>query len=167
MLTYSPTNVKYHGDERMRAVTGMPRVKRAGSTRKRLGSVSLAQVKAAKRYSTTRLCGNIDKLCMHVASKEKLKTGRICAWCGKQGAYTVCGKCVDDNKKPVALHYNSQGQHGQGAMCFYHYHNDSRFGLGKNDSSVLLKQKKGEWEEPTAEEIDDNRSHVASLTEQL
>ena len=74
---------------------------------------------------------------------------------------------MDDNKKPVALDYNLKGEHRQGAICFYHYHNDCRFGLGKNNSSVLLKQKKGGWEEATAEEIDDNRSYVASLSEQL
>lgn len=171
MLTYSPTNLKYPGDERMRVVTEMPKAKRAGAgsrSRKRLGSVTLAQLKAAKRYNSTRLCGDLDKLCLHVGSKQKIKTGRICAWCGKAGAYTVCGKCVDDNKKPVALHYNSKkGEHGQGSMCFYHYHNDFRFGLGKNDSRTLLNQTKGAWEEPTPEEVDDNRSHVASLSERL
>ena len=173
MLTYCPTNKKYPGDDKMRIFTKLRKVNRGSSdstgsnSRKRQGSVSLSQVRAGKRSKSSRLCGDLDKLCVHIASKDRLKTGRICAWCGKPGAYTVCGKCVDVNKKPIALHYNAKGEHGQGAMCFYHYHNDSGFGLGKNDASVLLKQKKGEWKCPTAEEIDDNKSHVASLTEQL
>lgn len=167
MLTYSPTSMKYYGDEKMRAVTELPKARRMGGRKKRQHSVTLSQLRSAKRSTKSRLCGNIDKLCIHVGSIQKIKTGRICAWCGKPGAYTVCGKCKDDNKKPVSLHYNSKGENGNGALCFYHYHNDCRFGLGKNDSTSLLKQKKGEWEEPTAEDVDDNRTHVESLSEQL
>ena len=165
MLTYSPQKEKYPGDERMRAVTGLPKLKRAGN--KKRAAVSISQLRAAKRHNTSRLCGNLDKLCLHVASIKKTNTGRICAWCGKQGAYAQCGKCKNEKKKPVALHYNNSKGEGQGALCFFHYHNDSRFGLGKNDSSTLLNQTKGDWEEPTAKEIDDNRSHIESLGEQL
>ena len=166
MLTYSPQKLKYPGDERMRAVTGLPKLKRGGNKKKQ-EAVSLSQLRSAKRHKTSRLCGNLDKLCTHVTSIEKTNTGRICAWCGKQGAYARCGKCKDDNKKPVALHYNNSKGEGQGLLCFYHYHNDSRFGLGKNDSTALLKQTKGDWEEPTPREIDDNKSHIESLTDQL
>jgi hypothetical protein len=40
-----------------------------------------------------------------------------------------------------------------GEMCFYHYHNDNMFGLGKNDKSSLLHGVKGDWKKPTATEI--------------
>ena len=168
MLTYSPAKVKYPGDERMRAVTELPKSKRIGNKSKRRLDVSLSQLKTAKRHGTSRLCGDLDKLSRHVASIQKNNTGRICAWCGLPGAYAVCGKCKDPlSKKQVSLHYNSKAKNVQGSLCYYHYHNDTRFGLGKNDSTNLLNQKKGDWKEPTPKELDDNRSHIDSMSSQI
>ena len=93
MLTYTPKKMLYPGDDKMRAVTSIPREKRGG---KRLGQVSIAQVKKAKRWGTSRLCGNVDKLCKHVDSIIPVSKSRVCAWCGEP-TYTLCGKCKDDN----------------------------------------------------------------------
>jgi len=159
MLTYSPKRLLYPGDDRMRAVTSIPRALRG---QKRSGQVTTAQVKKAKRWGSSRLCGNIDKLCNHVLSIEKIKKSRVCAWCGEP-AYTLCHKCKDESGRPVALHYNSKGGKGIGKICFYHYHNDSCFGLGKKDATLLLKGKKGDWEPPSKEDIHENAVHVGNL----
>ena len=158
MLTYTPKKMLYPGDDKMRAVTSIPREKRGG---KRLGKVSVAQVKRAKRWGTSRLCGDVDKLCKHVESVISVSKSRICAWCGEP-TYTLCGKCKDDNGKAVPLHYNPKGAR-KGALCFYRYHNDSCFGLGKNDSSLLLKGKKSDWTPPTADDIAENAEHMSNL----
>ena len=54
---------------------------------------------------------------------------------------TVCGKCEDDKGKRIALHYNAKAGDAKGHHCFYHYHNDTCFGLGKNDVSSILNGK--------------------------
>ena len=159
MLTYNPRKLLYPGDDRMRAVTSLPKMQRG---RKRTAQVTLAQVKRAKRWGTSRLCGNIDKLCNHIDSIESRSKSRVCAWCGEP-AYTMCTKCKDDNGKPVVLHYNSKGGKGKGMQCFYQYHNDSCFGLGKNDKTLLLKGKKTDWEPPTAENIAENAKHISNI----
>ena len=159
MLTYSPKKLHYPGDDRMRAVTSIPRVQRG---EKRSAKVTAAQVKKAKRWTTSRLCGNLNKLCKHVDALQKSKKARVCAWCGEP-LYTLCGKCKDANGKPVPLHYNSKGGKGKGMICFYHYHNDSCFGLGKSDSMHLLRSKKGDWEPPSADNIAENAMHVSNL----
>ena len=159
MLTYNPKKLLYPGDDRMRAVTSMPRAQRG---QKRLAQVTAAQVKKAKRWTTSRLCGNLNKLCKHVDAVTKVKKACVCAWCGEP-SYTLCGKCKDDNGKPVLLHYNSKAGKGKGMICFYHYHNDSCFGLGKNDSTHLLKGKKGDWEPPSADDITENAVYVKDI----
>ena len=143
----------------MRAMTLIPRALRG---QKRSAQVTAAQVKKAKRWGNSRLCGNMDKLCNHVLSIEKTKKSRVCMCCGKP-AYTLCRKCKDESRRLVALHYNSKGGKGKGLICFYHYHNDSCFGLGKNDSTLLLKGKKGDWEPPSVDDITENAMHVRDL----
>lgn len=158
MLTYSPRKLVYPGDDRMRAVTSIPKERRGG---KRSGKVTLMQVKRAKRWSTSRLCGDLDKLSKHADSIISVSKSRVCAWCGEP-SYTLCGKCKDENGKQIPLHYNPKGAR-KGAQCFYHYHNDTCFGLGKNDCSLLLKGKKGDWEPPSTDDIAENAQHVSNL----
>ena len=159
MLTYDPKNLRYPGDERMRAVTGLSKVKRGGRNDK-LARVSAGQVRIAKR---TRLCGDLQKLCKHTASIQRNKHHNVCAWCGESGAYTHCGDCMAQTGKKIALHYNCKAGPGKGLYCFYNYHDDNCFGLGKNDASQLLKQPKWEWKKPTKREIKENQSYIKDL----
>ena len=55
----------------------------------------------------------------------------------------------------------------KGTQCFYHYHNDNCFGLGKNDCSLLLKGKKGDWEPPSTDDIAENAQHVSNLQKSI
>ena len=163
MLTYDPKHIKYPGDERMRAVTEVAKVNR-GARKKKLARVSAAQVRVAKR---NRLCGDMQKLCKHTSSIVRNKYPNVCAWCGELGAYTHCGECMAQTKKKISLHYNCKAGPGKGLYCFYNYHDDSCFGLGKNDASQLLNQPKWEWKKPNKREVKENQSYIQELSRPL
>ena len=164
MLKYSPQRLHYPGDEKMRAVTATSRVNRG--QKKKSSIVDMNMYKKNKRYRTSRLCGDLNKLCHHINSIEKLTKPLICAWCGEK-TYTCCTICKDEKtKKKIPLHYNAQRGSGTGKKCFYHYHDDSMFGLGKNDCSKLLGHRKQDWEPPTAVETAENALHVEELSRQ-
>jgi hypothetical protein len=162
MLKYSPQKQAYPGDQFMRSVTKLTQSARKRSAPE--GLVSSIQIKQAKRSGKTRLCGDIDKLCRHIESIERTpgKKGRVCAWCGLE-TYTVCGICKDSKGKSIPLHHIPHRGKAIGELCFYHYHNDNMFGLGKNDRSTLLHGVKGDWEKPTALEIKQNREYIRSI----
>jgi len=163
MLKYTPKATSLPGDEAMRAVTAMPISARA-KRGKESSQVTSDQFKKAKRFQTSRLCGDLNKFCKHVESIVRLSNKpRICAFCGLK-TYTMCGICKDEDKKAVPLHYNSTKGEGKGMQCFYMYHNDSCFGLGKNDSTRILNGVKSNWEFPTLNEIRDNSGHVRDLS---
>ena len=163
MLTYAPVLQHLPGDECMRSVTSVPRASRIGQKRKSGDNkVTSSQFRKAKRYRTTRLCGDLEKLCHHVASIEKLTKPKICAWCGLN-CYTKCTTCLDSKKKPVTLHYNAKKGSGKGSLCFYNYHNDLFFGLGRNDSTMLLNGVKGDWNKPDVVDIRENSEHIRTL----
>ena len=167
MLSYHPKKQLYPGDEKMRVVTSMPRKGRAKCSKRKEGPmVSLAQLKKAKRHGTSRLCGPLDKLCTHIGHiQASSKRPLVCAWCGLN-TYSVCGKCKDDKGKPIPLHYNPKREKTKGSLCFYHcYHNDSCFGLGKNDSNRILGLKRSDWSLPDKHDIKDNASHISSLVD--
>ncbi len=161
MLTYSPKNLQYPGDERMRAVTGIKKVDRTGTGKKKVGRVSLEQLRAAKK---TRLCGNLSKICKHTSSIGRNNHANVCAWCGEGGAYTHCGACMAQTGKKVPLHYNCKAGPGKGLLCFYHYHDDKHFGLGKNDKSQLLNQPKWEWKKATKRAVKENGDYIEDLS---
>ena len=151
----------------MRVVTSMPRKGRAKCSKRKEGpNVSLAQLKKAKRYDTSQLCGPLDKkLCNHISHIQASKRLLVCAWCGLK-TYSVCGKCKDNKtEKPIPLHYNPKGKKTKGLLCFYHYHKDSFFSLGKNDSNRILGLKQSDWSLPDKDDIKDNASHISSLVD--
>ena len=75
----------------------------------------------------------------------------------------MCGICKDPKGKSIPLHLMPQKGKAAGQMCFYHYHNDHMFGLGKNDMSTVLNGVKSEWEAPTPTDVRQNREHIKSL----
>ena len=169
MLEYAPNNEHLPGDEYMRSVTSVPRLNRnnKNDNQKRKagekkGMITHTQFRKAKRSRSTRLCGDLGKLCKHVSSVTKLTKPKICAWCG-QNAYTQCNLCLDDKRKPVVLHYNAKKGCGKNELCFFHYHNDCMFGLGRNDSTKLLDGVKGDWNPPDTASIRSNSEHVKTI----
>ena len=162
MLQYNPIRLKYPGDAQMRVVTSVSRANR-GEKRK-FALVDMTMFKKNKRFRTSRLSGDLSKLCHHIDSIEKLTKPLVCVWCGEK-TYTCCTICKDENtKKKIPLHYNARSGVGQGRKCFYHYHNDSMFGLGKNDYSKILGQCKGDWTLPNAADVGINSLHISELS---
>ena len=162
LLTYSPTRIKYSGDSFMRAVTSTPKNKRG--TKRSVSGVSAAQYGKARKWTTSRLCGDLGKITHHVRSIVPVPTKkpRVCAWCGLP-CYFMCGMCKDETGKHIPLHYNQKKGDAKGNQCFYHYHNDMMFGLGKNDHTRLRNGTKSEWKPATSAEIRKNAEHIRSL----
>lgn len=165
MLTYNPKRERYPGDENMRDTTQIAKASRCGAGgaggKRKLARVSALQLRDAKRK---RLCGDLQVLCKHTSSIVRNKHGTVCAWCGESGAYTHCAECTEAAGKKISLHYNCRLGPGKGLSCFYHYHDASMFGLGKNDSSQLLNKPKWEWKSPTKKEIKENKDHIKQLS---
>ena len=169
MLKYDPKNLSYPGDGYMRTVTAVPKVRRGGNSGKRkIQEVTLNQFKKEKRYKSGRCCGDLNKLDHHLASMAPIPTNkaRVCAWCGEK-AYTMCGVCKDEKGNCIALHFNAKRGPAKNLRCFIDYHNDSKFGLAKNDATRLLGQTKSHWTMPTSAEVKSNTQHIKHLNEKL
>ena len=162
-ISYSPLNNEYPGDDKLRVVTKLPRRKRrkAGDSGDKVSSVQLRKEILPTR---SRGCGDLDKLCRHMNSIEKISGGRVCSWCGVR-TYHVCTLCKGADGKGVPLHFKKKGAQ-EPTMCFWDYHNDSCIGLGKEDQVRLLKKLKKDWEEPTERERKSNKKHIEELKKQ-
>ena len=154
-LTYSPTKQQYLGDQKLRAVTKLSKGKRISMAK---GGVNITQLKKLAISGRSRGCGDLDKLCSHIASVRPIK-GRVCEWCGKT-AHHVCTLYKGKDGNPVPLHFNKRGEI---CMCFWKHHNDVCIGLSKSDSTTLMQQKKKEWVEPTKRQLQINRAHILGL----
>ena len=64
------------------------------------------------------------------------------------------------------MHYNSKSVEAKGAICYFHYHNDTHFGLGKNDACKILGRKRSDWIEPDKDDILANEIHVRTVLEE-
>ena len=165
MLSYHLKKQLYPGNEKIQVVTSMTRTGQAQSSKKRKGPVATKlQVKKAKRYGASRLCGEIDKLCNHVSHIRSVKKLLVCVWC-ELPTYSIYGKCKYGKGKPIPLHYNLKGPKTKGSLCFYHYHNDSYFGLGKNDGSIFLGMKRSGWLLLDKYDMEENASHISNLVD--
>lgn len=162
-LTYSPKKNLYPGDSKLRANTVIPLRQRRAAGPDRDGNVTRTQLQMLTESEQSRGCGDLDKLCRHIASSVKVPKGRVCSWCGKM-AYQACGICKDSDGKPVALHLQKKASNNTILpMCFWNYHNDACIGLGKDDSSLIRKRKKSDWDEPSNRERQENREHINQL----
>ena len=84
------------------------------------------EAKRMNKSTKVWLCGNLSLLIPHLESIARVKSGNLCAWCGKMSYYKckLCGVgCHHDEKK---------GEH-VGKQCFIHLHDDALFGLGWHD----------------------------------
>lgn len=142
----------------MRANTVVPR----RVCQKKKGEISKEDFNRAKR---TRLCGDLSKLCNHVRSLETVIKPLVCAWCGLP-AYANCMTCEDDkDQQGIPLHLNPTKERAAGTQCFFKYHDEVQFGLGKNDQSRILNLPKKEWIEPTARQVRDNKTVIEAAKE--
>ena len=123
MTPYTPKNEKYPGDEYTRAVASTPRADRARKSTHSRGEDnydSQLRYSRAKKYKSSRLCGDLGKLCHHTSSIIKMKKPRICALCG-ENTHAMCSVCKDNTGKTVPLHYNSKKDTIKAKLSYYHY----------------------------------------------
>ena len=92
----------------------------------------------------------------HITSVETaLKHLNACKVCGGE-AYSISGICG------VHLHFiATKGKHA-GKICFFDYHDDTFFGLARDDSK-MNNTKKSEWAYPAVSKKKENRKNEATL----
>ena len=154
---YSPEiSQRYPGDHKMRAVTKVARTQKSG----RVGKFTEKDFAIAKKKR--RICEDITTLCFHAEKSGFVKKPLKCVWCGLD-TYFVCKVCLDSNKNPIPLHLNTLRGNGIGKQCFFKWHDENHFGLGKNDRSKALKLPKHQWKEPAQREIRENTDKISNL----
>jgi len=154
-LTYSPTKHLYPGDQALRVSTVIPKQKRPCAQQDRsTGRITRTTLQALTEGDRSRGCGDLDKICTHLNSVGQVPKGRACAWCGKK-AYHVCSICN------VGLHIRTKSSIID--QCFFHWHNDNRIGLARDDAVSLRKRRRSDWEEPNRSESEENREHIQEL----
>ena len=164
MLQYSPKNRKYLGDDKFRASTQQPKERRPASaasvasslsdsrsTEKSMTSITKDDLSAAEGR---RLCGDLSAFCEHVESIQRIpnRNSKCCVVCGKD-TYWVCMKCRGpDGNRGVAMHATTSEETGRSIPCMFHHHNESFFGLARNDYKLTGIKHKKDWSFPTADE---------------
>ena len=114
------------------------------------------EFKRAKRGANTRLCGDLTKLRNHIHNMEVgLKHPNNCAVCGGR-AYSKCKLC---NKY---VHYNVTRGADRGKNCFFELHDDSCFGLARDDFQIT-KTKKGDWTKASPQKMKRNKDFIDSF----
>ena len=170
-LLYDPKDCMYPGDKHMRANTQMSKKRRSKQpivtrTPKRNATSAAAtalvtpqEIKDETKNISTRLCGDLTKLCRHLDSlqgtNQGYKHGGDCAYCGEK-SFTRCGLCG------VALHHRPKNGLHIGKDCFMHYHNTLHFGMAYDD-----RHKRGmtrnNWCQPSKHEVDRNKKAIKVL----
>ena len=181
LLAYHPTKRQYRGDDRFRLSTQQNQEQREAVRAVVIGeacvhaTTSLAkrgrknkldveavnfeqEFKRQKRGASTRLCGDLTKLRTHINSLEiGLKHPNLCAVCGTN-AYSKCTLC---NKY---VHYNVTRGADKGKNCFFELHDDSMFGLARDDFQ-LTNTKKGDWTKPSAQKMRKNKDLIDKFSQ--
>ena len=181
LLAYHPTKRQYRGDDRFRLSTQQNQeqreavravvigeacvhattspAKRGRKNKLDVEAVNFEQeFKRQKRGASTRLCGDLTKLRTHINSLEiGLKHPNLCAVCGTN-AYSKCTLC---NKY---VHYNVTRGADKGKNCFFELHDDSMFGLARDDFQ-LTNTKKGDWTKPSAQKMRKNKDLIDKFSQ--
>lgn len=173
MLSYSPKNRRYPGDEKFRTSTQQHRRIRkkssfsnatVGSARSNASTTSTGMTREDFIGAPpTRLCGDLSKLCDHYRSIKPIpnKGRKVCVVCG-DNAYHLCMECRGpDGKLGVALHpFVKKEAPEDSCPCFLHHHNTSFYGLSKNDHRLNQNKRKADWSFPTSS---DRRRHAKEV----
>lgn len=168
MLSYTPQERKYPGDEKFRLATQQAKKKRkhhanvSSERNSSAGSVSTNSTCPTRESFVTnskRLCGDLTLLCRHIQSvKPTDSSGRICVVCGKR-CYSICTACGDPmHRLPTKKKVGDTVE----TPCFYHHHNTSIFGLSKRDAKNTGTRVK-DWSFPNAQTIAKHRQDVLCL----
>lgn len=135
-LTYSPSDLKYPGDEKLRSNTVLSKKRRRTILSPNRSAVSSASSSSgvtaeyfAEESNRGRLCGFLGHLNDHVESVKPIpnKGKRDCHVCGEK-AHQLCSICG------VALHYSNPPKNASIKVpCFFLYHDTGFCGLARSD----------------------------------
>lgn len=180
MLTYTPEDRKYLGDEKFRASTTQHKARRPvwsqhSSSRSTSSDSTLSHEEAIKKSTGKRLCGDLRPLIDHLSTVTTLpnRNAKVCVVCGKL-CYHCCMKCVGpDGKVGVAMHAShSLSNKGDGddasgpdVACFFHHHNTQYFGLTRNDYKIAGINKV-DWKRPSPTQVQEHSRKVRRVLEQ-
>ena len=179
LLAYHPTKRQYRGDDNFRLSTIQNQEQREAARaavlcegyastsptkRGRKNKVDVEtlnferEFKRSKQGGNSRLCGDLTKLRSHINSLEiGLKHPNICAVCGTS-AYSKCTLC---NKY---VHYNVTRGADKGKNCFFELHDDSYFGMARDDFQIS-NTKKGDWTKPSAQKLKKNKERIDKFSQ--
>jgi hypothetical protein len=168
MLSYTPKDVKYLGDDKFRVFTQSTEAKRAPSpplpALTAEGAITTTAAGISQPALTTnkakkRMCGFIGNLAEHYDScntMEERGKKLTCVFCGKP-TYQLCALCGS------AMHKHPQAD-GQ-SSCFFNWHDTGCFGLARDDWKITNKKMK-DWTYPTMTEMKANEQQMLLLSKQ-
>jgi hypothetical protein len=97
------------------------------------------------------LCGNFTSLTRHVNSKKYDKHGGQCAFCG----IIAHSRCMVCNDPATGI--------SKGYDCFFKWHDEAYFGLGRMDSVCIFNKWKNDWTPPNRMIKQRNERHINNL----
>ena len=166
MLTYTPANKKYPGDEKLRAFTKLPIKRRLAQMRSPARSCSNASGVSSdylqEQSNKGRLCGFLGQLNDHIASVKSLPNGtrRNCAVCGEK-AYQECRICK------ISLHYsNPPKNEAIKVPCFFLYHDTGFCGLARSDCQNVGTPKKS-WTMADQTSVSSHQNSIKTLQKSM
>jgi len=174
MLTYSPTNRQYPGDESLRVCTKQSVKRRIVSSMMSSDSSQAMSSLSSSSGTTTsnginkekldmagnRLCGFLDELLLHEKAVKPIpnKAHQVCHCCGK-AAYHYCSRCPGN----PALHAH---HHDGKNTCFLHYHNTGSFGSWKEDFKWTGAKRK-DWKMPDEAMLQESSRQMKRLHQSI
>lgn len=137
LLTYDPANLRYPGDEKLRASTIVPKKRRRNSKDMTASDesfpdtgVTTTNLRIAREKH--RFCYSIGEIEDHFKHMVNVSNAKICDACGLK-TYWECKLC----QAPLCVFTNRTWT---GASCVFLYHKEEFFGLARSDYVEVLKK---------------------------
>ena len=168
MCEYKPHHLVYPGDANFRATTNRSHTRRGKkpvSQQAVSGKVTYEEFMDVKypqlRSDPRRFCNDdLNDLRAHINSMEfREKNPRMCCVCGKVRSHYYCVIC----KKYMCFR---EGNSQTTISCVIDYHNETMFGLCKDDH-VLVGKRLSDWKYPNRSEKAANRDHIDDIRKKM
>ena len=167
MVTYKARDMRYPGDEKMRASTqtgkryrgtseGGTAIMTLDNNTKRVHYDKYLDVKMPKeRFKKSRLCADDMTLLKEHINSMVCKHRAKCHYCGKP-TFMMCMLC--------GVHVCFKNSTNTASLsCVLHYHDDDYYGIGMEDRHRLFGVPERDYKKPKAEEIRANKTYMQGL----